>query len=192
MAYHGLGQVLELARKQVNRGQWEIFLSTYGTNRVRACRARTIFRTFPSAEEVSGLTVEEAYETRQKRQVHRRTTKAEEPAAEASDSADVSRSPEKAPEDVDSYLDRVRDGANELIDVVAFMSREERQSRFSLYQAALKQFHDLGRLLGAEDGVRAAADSQTDLDTMLGVNGEERNGPACQSDGETRGNSNKS
>ena len=155
-AYHGLGQVLELARKQVNRGQWEVFLVTYGIDRVRACRARTIFRTFSSAKEVSGLTVQEAYEKRQKRQVHRRTSEAEEPTAPAGDQAEASPSPERTPTALDAYLTQVRDGVEKLINVVAFMGIEERKKRFSLYQAALKQLQSLGQLLGDKNAVRPA------------------------------------
>lgn len=158
--YWDLGQALTLARKQVTHGQWESFLAKYGIDRVRACRARTIYRTFSSVGEVSGLTVQDDYDKRQKRQVHRRTRTVEDPT-KASEQEDASPSPEKAPDDLDAYLMHVRDGGENLVDAVAFMGVEQRQSRFSLYQAALKRLKDLGRMLGAEDAGRRLAESST-------------------------------
>ncbi|HPM85328.1 MAG TPA: hypothetical protein PLF81_31715, partial [Candidatus Anammoximicrobium sp.] len=76
-AYWELGRALQIARRQLRRGQWGQFLAAHGIHRVRACRARAIFRSHPTLKAVAELTVEEAYEARATRQFHRRRTKDE-------------------------------------------------------------------------------------------------------------------
>jgi hypothetical protein len=66
--YWRLGYSLELARHQFTYGQWEKYLAHWGINKVRAARARAIRRTFSTLKEVERLTVEEAFERRQRRQ----------------------------------------------------------------------------------------------------------------------------
>ena len=59
--YWRLGLALELARKHFNQGQWGPYLASLNIEKTRACKARTIFRTFPTAEQTAGMSVEEAY-----------------------------------------------------------------------------------------------------------------------------------
>jgi hypothetical protein len=76
-AYWRLGQALMLLRKQFNRGQWGLYMESLGIEPTRAARARAIYRTFPSVEQVAGKSVEEAYGERVGRQrvERRRKTK---------------------------------------------------------------------------------------------------------------------
>jgi hypothetical protein len=62
--------VLEITRRQIGRGAWGRQLEEWGINKARAFRARSIFRTFPTPEALAGLTVEEAFAQRHRRQVH--------------------------------------------------------------------------------------------------------------------------
>ena len=55
---------LNLARKQFGRGQWTSYLESLGIERTRASKARAIFRTFTTVDQVVGLAVEEAYSQR--------------------------------------------------------------------------------------------------------------------------------
>jgi hypothetical protein len=68
-SYWRLGQVLELARKQLGRGHWSRFLKSLGVHKARASKARAIYRSFPNPETLTGVAVEEAYDQRQPRHV---------------------------------------------------------------------------------------------------------------------------
>ncbi len=62
--YWELGQTLELAKKDLNHGQWNQFLTDYGIDKTRAARARAIRRTFASPDKLEDLTLKQAYEAR--------------------------------------------------------------------------------------------------------------------------------
>ncbi len=65
--YWELGQTLELAKKDLNHGQWNQFLTDYGIDKTRAARARAIRRTFSSPDKVEDLTLKQAYEARRRK-----------------------------------------------------------------------------------------------------------------------------
>ena len=71
--YWRLGLALNLARKHFCRGQWGPYLASLNIEKTRACKARTIFRTFPTAEQTAGMSVEEAYGKRKRRQKRQRS-----------------------------------------------------------------------------------------------------------------------
>jgi len=60
--YWRLGQLLSWARKPLTHGQWGVFLKHWKIDKTRAAKAMRIFRTFPTVDETTGLTVAEAYE----------------------------------------------------------------------------------------------------------------------------------
>ena len=149
--YWLLGQALALARKQLGRGQWGKYLTELGINRVRACRARAIFRSFSTAEVLQGMGVEEAYEQRQRRATcvrHRRheaTTDAGQETSAASSDENQGTDP------LQSFLYEVYNRADQLFDLAAFAPREQREALFPKYQAALARFQQLGKMLGVDD-----------------------------------------
>ena len=59
--YWRLALALNLARKQIRRGNWIRFIEAHRIDRTRASRARAIHRTFNSVNDLDGLTVEQAY-----------------------------------------------------------------------------------------------------------------------------------
>ena len=67
-AYWRLGQALTLARRHFNSGQWGMQLEELGIDRTRASKACAIFKTFDAPEEVDELSVEEAYQQRERKQ----------------------------------------------------------------------------------------------------------------------------
>lgn len=76
-AYWRLGQSLHFARKRV-KDAWGEFLNTWCIDKTRASKARAIFETFKDPEQVSEMSVEQAYDKRKKRVVrpsNERTTK---------------------------------------------------------------------------------------------------------------------
>ena len=75
-AYWRLGHALILAKEAFRHGKWSQHLKDLGIDKTRASRARAIYRTFDKDEDVSGLTVEQAYAKRRRRQ----STKPEESA----------------------------------------------------------------------------------------------------------------
>jgi hypothetical protein len=65
--YWRLGLALNLARKHFNYGQWAKYLASLGIEKTRASKARTIFRSFSTAEKTVGLSVEVAYAQRRRK-----------------------------------------------------------------------------------------------------------------------------
>lgn len=68
--YWRLGMALELARNKTSHGQWRHFLDAHHIDKTRASKARAIYASFSRAEELAGLTVEEAYALRDPRPDH--------------------------------------------------------------------------------------------------------------------------
>lgn len=66
--YWRLGTALNLLRTDCRHGQWEQLLRTLGIDKTRASRARAIARTFADESELAGLTVQEAYARRHRKQ----------------------------------------------------------------------------------------------------------------------------
>ncbi|MBI1311626.1 hypothetical protein GC176_10055 [bacterium] len=62
--YWRLGRALDLARDKVPHGEWNEFLEQHGIEKTRASKARAIYRSFDSEGDVTGLSVEEAYDQR--------------------------------------------------------------------------------------------------------------------------------
>jgi hypothetical protein len=158
--YWFLGMALEIARNQIGRGPWGKKLVEWGINKVRACRARSIFRTFSSPEALSGLSVEDAFKQRQRRQVHAcRKRRAEDGDDQAAKQPTNQASREKGSDDLEAFLDEIRTRADDLLDAAAFAERERRRSLRPLYEAALERLRQLGRVLGADDEPRLSKTS---------------------------------
>jgi len=67
-AYWRLGHALVLTKKAFKHGKWSQHLKDLGIDKTRASKARAIHRTFDNEKDVTGLTVEEAYAQRQRKQ----------------------------------------------------------------------------------------------------------------------------
>jgi hypothetical protein len=65
-SYWSLGLALELARRQFSYRQWGKFLTSLSVDPTRASKARAIHRTFANVEEVTDLSVKEAYQRRKR------------------------------------------------------------------------------------------------------------------------------
>jgi hypothetical protein len=63
-SYWRLGCALNIARKNFSQGQWGQYLASLDIDKTRASKARSIFGTFSTVDEVEGRTVEEAYAAR--------------------------------------------------------------------------------------------------------------------------------
>ena len=70
--YWRLGQALDLIRKKFEYGSWATQLVTIGIDKTRAAKARAIFQAHSSEEDVSGMTVDEAYAARRRKVPQRR------------------------------------------------------------------------------------------------------------------------
>ena len=62
-----LGQVLVVARRQYQHGQWVKFLTMRGIDKTRASRAMAIFRTFSQVADLDTMTVKQACASRKVR-----------------------------------------------------------------------------------------------------------------------------
>lgn len=152
--YWELGRVLKLARKQLARGQWGSFLTAYGIHPVRACRARAIYETFSSPDALGELSVEEAYEKRQRRQTAKRQASvAEQPEAASDPGTDEKPQRLLNETDLQAYLTQVHDQAEAFIDVASFLEADRRRALYPQYWAALERLQYLGRVLGAGEHV---------------------------------------
>lgn len=67
-AHWRLGHVLVLTKKAFKHGKWTQHLKDLGIDKTRASRARAIFGAFEKEQDVAGLTVEEAYAKRRRKQ----------------------------------------------------------------------------------------------------------------------------
>jgi len=152
--YWRLGNALELARRQFDRGQWGKYLESLGLNKTRVSKARAIFRRFGTPEAIGDLGVEEAYAERQRRQVHARS-RPKSPGADEreSEQSDVSPVKEETADDLEAFLNQISARADQLLDVAAFADQTRRRTLFPLYQAASERLRFLGRVLGVEDVV---------------------------------------
>lgn len=65
--YWQLGLALSLARRHFSHGQWGKFLEELGVDKTRASKACAIHRTFKQQELVEGLSVQEAYQRRERK-----------------------------------------------------------------------------------------------------------------------------
>lgn len=163
--YWSLGNALELARRQFDRGQWGKYLASLGLNKTRVSKARAIFRRFASPEAIGDLGVEEAYAERQRHQEssrrERRRAEEHDPAAEEEATDRAMREP--SAEDLEGFLAEVAMRAEQLIDVAAFLARDRRQSLAVLYRVAQERLEYLGCLLGAEDEMLTEASHERPL-----------------------------
>lgn len=154
-AYWRLGQALHLARKRLGRGQWGKYLEKLGIHKVRAAKARAIFRTFSTPKAVSGMAVEDAYDQRQRRQ--RRAPQ------KARDRKSSDRPAENADTDaLAAFFEEVSTRAEELVDAAAFAEQERRQKLFPVLRTALDRLEYLGQILGAQDEVPSASQAPAD------------------------------
>jgi len=144
--YWRLGQSLHFARKLVPRGHWGGYLEELGVHKVRASKARAIYRTFSTPDAVTGMAIEEAYDQRVRR------------TAVAENRRRPSKTREECEPDewvkLETFLLEVCDRAEGLVDVAAFATQDRRTDLFSVFRLAMERLRNLGRLLGAEDEQR--------------------------------------
>jgi hypothetical protein len=67
--YWALGDTLLALREQHPHGEWLAYLNSLGVNKTRWEKAKAIRETFPTVDACRNLSVEEAYEARQRKQV---------------------------------------------------------------------------------------------------------------------------
>jgi len=139
--YWRLGQALSLARKQFHRGQWDKFLKSLDIERTRAARARAIFNTFSTAQEVEGKSVEEAYGRRTRRQKNT-----------APDASSKSRKCKGA---LRTFLNRVPNEAEALVDVAAHTEPTEARRLLVAVEKAIQRLEQI------RDQLQKHADSPT-------------------------------
>jgi hypothetical protein len=149
--YWALGQALSLARKQLGRGPWGKYLADLGIHKVRASKARAIFRTFCSPEAVAEMGVEEAYEQRQRRQASASRQEPNRPVAGRDEESFEPLASQKGAAELETFLMEASSQADTLIDVAAFLEHDARQALFPIYHEALSRLQCLGRVLGVED-----------------------------------------
>lgn len=142
-AYWRLGQALQIARKCFTRGQWGKYLADLDIDKTRASKARAIFATFSTAQEVAGLPVEEAYSQRQRRQTYRPREK--------------SLRAEKDSLSLGSFLDRVAREVKRLEGAVAKVEPHEAHQFLMRVDRALEHFERL------RDDLQQQADSSVGL-----------------------------
>ena len=63
-----MGAALSYARRHFAHGQWQKYLEQLGIEKTRASKARAIFRTFSREEKLNGISVDEAYRHRKRKQ----------------------------------------------------------------------------------------------------------------------------
>ena len=132
--YWYLGRSLSLARPHFSRRKWGKFLEDLKIEKTRAARARAIERTFPNAQALDGMSVQEAYR-RRKRKLRKRST-----------SKRRAKQPEcglvefmlEICEKVDFFMDEVRDSASkdaeEVLPAIDSAVRELNRLRDALHQ----------------------------------------------------------
>jgi hypothetical protein len=154
--YWRLGQVLELARKQLARGHWSRFLTSLGVHKVRASKARAIYRSFATPEALAGVAVEEAYDQRQRRQIDRwRKPRREDSRSE---SAEPNRQDTLA-----TFLAEICVRADQFVDMATFAEQEETAKLVPVLRDAIERLQQLGRLLGVADPFNGPAEPTTEL-----------------------------
>lgn len=172
--YWRLGNALELARRQFDRGQWGKYLESLGLNKTRVSKARAIFRRFGTPEAVGDLGVEEAYAERHRRQEssRRERRKAESHSSEEEEATDRAVC-EPSAEDLEGFLAEVATRAERLVDVAAFLDRDRRRSLVVLYDTAQERLEYLGRLLGAEDETHTETSHEPPLSSQEETSGQD-------------------
>jgi hypothetical protein len=146
--YWRLGQALQLARKQLGRGQWGRYLAELGVHKVRAAKARAIYRTFSTPEAVAGMAVEEAYEQRKRNQPSARRRGRRRQLMDG-------QAPAENTDELQAFLMDVCARAEQLVDSAAFVEPSRRAALFPLVHSAVEKLNHLGRMLGAGDDPRA-------------------------------------
>lgn len=141
-AYWRLGQVLSLARKQFGHGHWGKFLAELDIHKTRASKARAIFHSFQSLEDVAGQSVEEAYECRKSRQEQG-------PRA-------AKRKPKGKGKLLKAFLKNVPNEAKALIDEAATMRPPEASQLVTAIDAAIEKLQRLRETLAAKATVATA------------------------------------
>ena len=132
--YWRLGNALALARKQFTHGQWKKYLETLGIEKTRCSKAIAIYRSFPVLEDAARLTVEQAYQQRERKPRMRPATPDTEPPSESSTS--TAKSVRTSLED--------------------FLRQLPAQAEYCSHEAAFAEGEEAKRLLGMLDQAMAS------------------------------------
>ena len=164
-AYWKLGRALDLVLKILPRGHRGRYLEELGVHKTRAARARAISRTFAEEKEVFGLSVEEAYDQRQRRQSKSQPT--DSPASTQRD---------KEVAALRKFAGTVARQAESVIDMAGFVNADDATELLPSFQDALRRLEKLIEQLeiqaaGPADempGDEAPPDPSTNSDTLDG------------------------
>ena len=139
-SYWKLGQGLTLAFKQLGRSMRAPFLAELGIHKVRASKARAIYRRFPTIESIGTLTIEEAYAER-----HRPAASAEK-TGRSRHRSDGSSKPSE-PDELEQFLFDVAERADAFARAAALARADLRERLQSPIRQAIERLLRLERLL---------------------------------------------
>jgi hypothetical protein len=134
-SYWRLGLALNLARRQFEHRQWGKYIEQLGINKARASRARAIHRTFEKIGDVVGLTVEEAYDRRERKQRKQRGGQSRETDEQQALAA---------------FLDNVSQKADFFIDVAGFAEPMDAISLLPAVKEAIERLERIRDLLAQQ------------------------------------------
>jgi len=132
-AYWRLGHALALAKDAFKHGKWAQYLKDLGIDKTRAAKARAIYRSFGSPDEVAKLTVEEAYAERERRQ----------PARADDDGADVAPASEREVRQLRKSVKSIAEQTESVVDAAAFAPPEEARILIPVIQNAIQHLQEL-------------------------------------------------
>ncbi|MHC4400605.1 MAG: hypothetical protein ACYTG0_13095 [Planctomycetota bacterium] len=144
-AYWRLGHALVLAKEAFRHGKWTQHLKDLGIDKTRASRARAIYRTFDKDEDVSGLTVEEAYAKRQRKE-----------PAKPDKSADGVARPKKDAQRLRKSVSSIGKRTGDVINDAAFAAPEEALILIPAVRKAIRQLQELLEYLEQQAGAAPA------------------------------------
>lgn len=144
--YWRLGHALQIAKKSFGHGQWERYLQSLGIDPTRASKARAIYRTFPSEDDVAHLTVEAAYAQRRRRQPAEPLKTSEETDAK------------KKAQRLRMSVSRIANRAGTVVHDAAFATPEEASILIPAVRKAIRELETLLRYL--EQQAAGAAGSE--------------------------------
>ena len=101
--YWRLGLALNLVRPRIPHGNWSMFLDEHEIEHTRAAKARSINDTFPSAAALEGMSVQQAYNLRKRKQANRKKSK----RRASGERADLTVWLRSVSEQADSYYDEL-------------------------------------------------------------------------------------
>jgi hypothetical protein len=141
--YWRLGKAMEALRKTFGHGHWEQFLKTSNLDKSKVFRARAIARTFGQEDDLTGLTVQQAYNHRMRK--HRESTV----SAAVDTTAGVAR--------FTQFLEHVGRLTESFVDAAGFDTAGEAATLLPMVEQVLGQFQMIRNLLLKQIGSETSA-----------------------------------